>query len=229
MKINLPTLKKTFIAIGTFILLTYHAFGQHFDYHSEFKVILEKSKDKKSEYYYPKLLERFQSNDSTLTDREVIALQIGVTNLKDYKPYETMTQEREILELVSDKSYEKAIKKCDELLKDNPLNFVALMEKSFCFMKLNKTDALLQKEKFMRVVSSILWSGDGTIEHPIFVLGPADGQFLIRYVLGQDIGLMGSGRDKNGYFLDILEMTDGVQSKDMHFIIPHATNTMFKK
>ncbi len=220
---------KSHLTIVCILLFVGKGLTQNFDYHTEFKSLLEKSKDKNNEYYYPKLLERFNSNDSTLTDKEMIALQIGVTNEKNYKPYETMSQEQEILELVSDKSYEKAIKKCDELLKDNPLNFVALMEKSFCSMKLDRPDALIQKEKFMRVVSSIFWSGDGTIEHPIFVLGPTDGQFLIRYILGDDIGIMGSGRDKNGYFLDILEMTHGDQSKDMHFIINHATKTMFKK
>jgi hypothetical protein len=109
------------------------------------------------------------------------------------------------------------------------MNFVALMEKSFCYMKLDKPDAQIQKEKFMRVVSSILWSGDGSREHPIFVLGPSDGQFLIRYILGGDVGSMGSGRDKNGYFLDILGMKLGDDSRTMHFIIPHATSTMFKK
>lgn len=220
---------KLLLFLAGVLLSGSNIFAQNFDYHIEFKVILENSKDKNHAYYYPKLLERFNANDSTLTDKEMIALQIGATNEKNYKPYETMDPEQEILELVSDKSYEKAIKNCDVLLKDNPLNFVALMEKGFCYMKLNKPDAPAQKEKFMRVVNSIMWSGDGTREHPMFVLGPADGQFLIRYILGGDIGTMGSGSDKNGYFLDILDMKLGEESRSMHFIIPHATSTMFKK
>jgi hypothetical protein len=90
---------KSLLTITWILLVTSKVLSQNFDYHTEFKVLLENSKDKKSEYYYPKLLERFNSNDSTLTDKEMIALQIGVTNEKNYKPYETMIPEQEVLEL----------------------------------------------------------------------------------------------------------------------------------
>lgn len=164
-----------------------------------------------------------------MTNLDVIALQIGATGEKNFKPYETMTDEQEILVLVSSGKFEKAIEKCDELLKKSPLNFVALMEKSFSYMKLNKPDAAIQKEKFMQVVNAIFWSGNGSIEHPYFVLGPSDGQFIIRYILGKSIGIMASGQDKNKYFIDILELKDDSNSKTLHFIINQASSTIFNK
>lgn len=216
----------TFLS-GLFVTIT--VFGIDFDYHKDFKDLLSKSKDKNSEYYYPKLLERFNSNDSTLTNKDIIALQIGFTANKNYKPYQTIEKESEILELISDKKYKKAITKCNKLLKTNPMNFTALMEKGFAYMKLNKTDVLIHKERTMKIIRSIMWSGDGTIQRPYFVLSPMDGQTLIRYILGGSIGTMGSGRDKNGYFLDILEMKKDGKITTKYFIIQHATDKMFDK
>ncbi|HZH86590.1 MAG TPA: DUF4919 domain-containing protein [Brumimicrobium sp.] len=227
-RINIKGLLASITAfLSLFISTT--AFGQDFDYHRDFKDLLSKSKDKSSEYYYPKLLERFNSNDSTLTDKDVIALQIGFTADKNYKPYQTIDKEREILELISDKKYEKAIIECDKLLKTNPVNFTALMEKGFAYMKLNKPDASVHKWRTMKIIHSIMWSGDGTIDRPHFVLSPIDGQTLIRYILGGSIGTMGSGRDKNEYFLDILEMEKDEKSVTKYFIIQHATDKMFDK
>ncbi len=219
----------TFLTVFFALFATTTVFGQDFDYHRDFKDLLSKSKDKNSEYYYTKLLERFNSNDSTLTDKDIIALQIGFTADKNYKPYQTTDKEREILGLISDKKYEKAIVECDKLLKTNPVNFTALMEKGFAYMKLNKPDASIHKGRTIKIIHSIMWSGDGTKDRPYFVLSPIDGQTLIRYILGGSIGTMGSGSDKNGYFLDILEMEKDGKSVTKYFIIQHATDKMFDK
>ena len=220
---------KGLLTLLSALLITTTVFGQDFDYHRDFKDLFSKSKDKNSEYYYPKLLERFNSNDSTLTNKDIIALQIGFTADKNYKPYETIDKEREILGLISEKKYEKAIIECDKLLKTNPVNFTALMEKGFAYMKLNEPDATIHKGRTMKIINSIMWSGDGTIDRPYFVLSPIDGQTLIRYILGGSIGTMGSGSDKNGYFLDILEMEKDDKTVTKYFIIQHATAKTFDK
>ena len=36
------------------------------------------------------------------------------------------------------------------------------------------------------------------------------------------IGMMGSGRDKQGNFIDILDMVDGANSKTLNFVIDHS-------
>ncbi|MES2622449.1 MAG: DUF4919 domain-containing protein [Bacteroidota bacterium] len=220
---------QSFLFTSILACLTTYVFGQDFSYHNDFKILLEKSKDKASEYYYPKLLERFNSNDTTLTNKDIIALQIGFTANKDYKPYKLTNKEREIKGLISDKKYNEAIIEADEVLKTNPLNFTALMEKGFAYMKLNKEGASFHRERTMKIIRSIVWSGDGTIDRPYFVLGPRDGQILIRYIFGSSIGTMGSGRDKNGYFLDILEVKEDGESVKKYFNINHATDKIFDK
>ncbi|MBK6330889.1 MAG: DUF4919 domain-containing protein [Bacteroidetes bacterium] len=92
------------------------------------------------------------------------------------------------------KEYTKAIEQCDELLKTNPINFTALMEKGYAFMKLNREDKSYSKEKSLKIIQSIIWSRDGSSMNPYFVLGPRDGQILIKYVWGNSIGMMGSVR-----------------------------------
>ena len=220
----------TRILITTILLTIFGSvFGQDiFDYHKDFNKILEQSQDSASDYYYPTLLDRFNKNDSTLTDMEVLALQIGFTSDPNYKPYQTIDPESEIKSLIGQKKYEDALVACNELLKTNPVNFTALMEKGFVYMKLNKDSMLFHKEKFMKILHSVMSSGKGTYEIPYFVLSPIDGQTLITHIWGGSIGTMGSGDDSNGYFLDILEMKR--EDKDpvtLYFHINHATDKMF--
>ena len=75
----------------------------------------------------------------------------------------------------------------------------------------------------------MFYSGDGaTMENAAFALGPADGQDFIYKFVGAKIGTMGSGRDKSGNFIDILEakFEDG-KVMNLYFSIQHATNKMF--
>lgn len=204
-------------------------FCQNFNYHKEFKEILKKSTDKSSSYYFPKLLSRFNNNDSSLTDKDIIALQIGFTSDKNYKPYSIIDKERAIQKLISNREYNKAIELCDEVLKTNPINFTALMEKGFALMKLKKHDKSYSKEKSIKIINSIIWSGNGSRNNPYFVLGPRDGQILINYVWGNTIGTMGSGDDVNGYFCDILNMNSKAGEETIYFNIDHATKKMFSE
>lgn len=205
--------------------------AQDFDYKRDFEKLLKQSKDKESKLYYPTLLKRFNDGDSTLTDYEVIALEIGFTDNENYKPYESLDRERSIKKLLGEEKYAEAIDSCNALLATYPVNFTAIEEMGFAYWKLNKDSIAFYKEKCMKIVRAIKFSGDGTNEQPFFVLGPADGQLFIRYILRGKIGYMGSGRDKNGYFIDILEMKkEGEEARTLYFNIDHAMNhSDFKK
>lgn len=52
-----------------------------FNYQTDFKNILAKTKDKNHKLAYNKLLTRFSALDTTLTDYEVLALLIGFTDI----------------------------------------------------------------------------------------------------------------------------------------------------
>ncbi len=203
-----------------------------FNYNSDFKTILAKTRDTASEFSYTRLLKRFNKNDTTLSNFEVLALMIGFTDKEDYKPYADLATEREIYSLNGDGKFEQALAKADSFLSTHPLSVKTLFEKSYAFHELNKQDSAADYMlRGRRIFRAMRFSGDGkTTDTPIFALGPADGQDFIYKVVGADIGTMGSSRDKSGNFLDMLEANykDG-KTVMFYFIIQHATEKMFKE
>ena len=227
------TMIRTIIILGLLLPLTATqvAFGQTtFNYKDDFKKVLAKTKDQKDNLFYKNLLKRFTSNDTTLTNFEVLALLIGFTDKPEYKPYDDLVTEREIYKLNGEKKYQEGLDKTNEFLKTHPLSVKALFEKSYSFHKLEQADsAQYYLYQGKRIFNAMYFSGDGkTKETPTFALGPADGQDYIRKFVGEKIGIMGSGKDKNGNFLDILEVKfENGKSMDLYFIIQHATDKMF--
>jgi hypothetical protein len=212
------------------IIATLTAFGQtRFNYHTDFKAILAKTKDKSDSLFYNKLLDRFVANDTTLTDFQVLALLIGFTDDANYKPY-NLSPERDIYELNDEGKYTKGLEQGLAFIQDHPLNVKTLFDVSYAYHKLGQPDsAQFYLFKGQRIFEAMYMSGDGkSPETPVFALGPTDGQDFILKFVGGKIGIMGSGRDKNGNFLDILEaeLEDGTKI-DLYFIIEHATQKMF--
>ncbi len=202
-----------------------------FNYNQHFDSIKDLSQQKRSELNYEKLLERFQESDTTLSDFDVLALMIGETQQEDYYPYELVHVERRILQLSQNDSLEEGLSLCDSVLDIHPLNFTALLERAYVLAKLGRVEEeVTAKYQFVTVLETILSSGDGTYSRPIFVLSPMDGQLLIRFVFGLEIGTMGSGEDEHGNFLDILEIINEEEGNmDMYFNIEHAVKRMFKE
>lgn len=210
-----------FLSVITF---TFSTFSQKsFNYQNDFDNLLLRSEDSSDKLSYKNLLLRFQSNDSTLTNHEVLALMIGFTSSPNYTPYKTLDKEDEILGIVRSRNYKLAIEKCDSLLNKNPLNYVALMEKGYSLWKIDSTIFKKYKYQSAMLFDAIMASGDGSAKNPYFVLGPTDGQIIIEYVMGGTITSMGSGRDENDNFIDILtrKSKDG-EITELHFIIEHA-------
>lgn len=219
------------------LIISTTAFGQDFEfnYHEDYSEILKKSKDKSSNLHYYKLLSRFQKEDTTLTDYEVLVLLIGFTGNKYFKPYSYLTTERKIYSLNENQNYEEALKMCDSFLSYVPVSQKALIEKSYSLHKLGQADsARFYLRQFNRIMAAMGKSGDGlTPETAFFSLGPADGQNFVKKYLSSGIGMMGSSSDKHGNFVDMLEATwkdkdtDEPQSRKLYFQIEHASKTMF--
>ncbi|MGZ8544519.1 MAG: DUF4919 domain-containing protein, partial [Flavisolibacter sp.] len=188
-------------------------------------------KDPNDNLFYDKLLPRFEKNDTTLTDHEVLALLIGFTGNPVYKPYQDLEVEREIYRLNGENKYNEGLRLGQTHIRSHPLSVKTLFEISYSFHKLNREDsARFYLNKGHAILEAMYYSGDGSsAETPAFALGPADGQVFIHKAIGGSIGTMGSGRDSNGNFLDILEVKlEDNQSITLYFIIQHATSKMFE-
>lgn len=202
-----------------------------FDYKDDYQKILAKTKDKDDNLSYDKLLKRFDVNDSTLTDHEVLALLIGFTAKPEYKPYKDLITEREIYKLNDEKKYTEGLKLGKKFIETHPLSIKVIFEIAYSFHKLGETEnAKYWAYKGRRIFEAMYYSGDGkTRETPTFALGPADGQDYIHKFVKAKIGSMGSGSDENGNFLDILEAKfDDGSTMNLYFIIQHATKKMFE-
>ena len=234
-------MKKTIKIFGLFLmLLTWQVtFGQtSFNYKDDFKKVLAKTMDQNDNLSYDKLLKRFTINDTTLTDFEVLALLIGFTNKPEFKPYMDLDIERKIYDINGEGKFKVALDRSNFFLKNHPFSVKVLFEKAYSFHKLKKEDsAAFYSYKGRKIFKAMNFSGNGkSSETPTFALGPADGQDYIYKFIGSKtggakIGKMGSSRDRDGNFLDILEVVpeDNSPSYNLYFIIQHATDKMFSE
>lgn len=214
-----------------FLLIPICLFSQtNFDYKRDFENILNESKNRDSDLSYDKLLDRFNKIDTTLTNRQVLTLLIGFTDNSNYKPYKDLEFGRNLYKLNDEQKFDEAIKDGNQFIAKHPFDLKTLFELSYAYYKKGNqklADAYLMKTTM--IFKAMIYSGDGkSTDTPMFALNPSDGQDFIRKAFGAKIGKMGSGRDKNGYFIDMLEMKDGEESQMMYFIIPHATKKMFE-
>ncbi len=224
--------RKAKLILLFFLMVTVH-FAQaqeKFNYNTDFKKVLARSKDQKDSLCFDKLMIRFLANDSTLSDFQVLALLIGFTDKPEYKPYDDLRMEREIYKLNGAEKFQQGLDSANIFLRTHPLNVKVLYEKWYSFFKLGQKDsAQYYLYQGREIFQAMYYSGDGkTKDAPTFALGPADGQEYIRKYMGEEIGVMGSGMDKHGNFIDILEVKyeDG-HTMNMYFIIQHATDKMF--
>lgn len=198
-----------------------------FDYNADFDSIAELSKKKKNVCYYQTLKDRWESGDTTFSQVDLLVFMIGETQQDHYMPYEILSVEQRIIMLSNEGAYGQTLELCDSLLAIHPLNFTAILHKAFLEDKLGAFSAKESRRKFVLYLDVILGSGDGTYNAPTFVLGPADGQLLIRYVFGAGIGLMETTEDIKGNFLEVLEvLKEGQDSAKMYFNIEHVVRRM---
>ena len=209
-----------------------------FNYHRDFKSILDSTQDRNSSLYYQKLIIRFLDNDSTLTKAETLALMIGYTENPHYKPLEDMEKESEIFEHNNNTEFQDAVDKSRPYLQTHPLSLLALREISYAYSRLSKDvqkDLLFEKAVmyqdssayFMalndKIMEAMIYSGKGrSAETPIFSLGLSDGEYFI-----PNVGFVMDKKDtewnKNGDFVEtITAIVDKVNVRKYYFVIQHA-------
>ena len=230
---------KQLVLFGLTIFITAQAVAQkfQFNYNTDFQNILTRTIDANDNLSYFTLLKRFKANDPALTNFEVLALLIGFTGNTHFKPYSYLQTERKIQMLNSGGNFKAALGLSDSLLQVVPVSPQALFEKSYAHFMLDEKDSSQYfMWKFQKIMETMALTGDGlSAETDIFSLGPADGQIYIRGFLLGDIGIMGSGRDKHGNFMDILtaitkdQSTGQTKSETMYFQIEHAVKSMHDK
>ena len=199
-----------------------------FDYHRDFKAILEKTKDKTSDLYYQKLLIRFLDKDSSLTRAEVLALMIGFTEQKKYKPFKDLEKEQEIYDMNEGGDYEGALDESKIYLQTHPLSLRILKERSYSYHQLRKKDsAQFFMDQVDKIMGAMIYSGKGkTPETAIFSLGLIDGEHFINNV-GMTPANKTTTSPKSKVLMYIVDaLSDEGTHTNYYFILQHARDKM---
>jgi hypothetical protein len=208
-----------------------------FSYKRDFKSLIDSTQDISSSLYYPVLLSRFLSNDSSLTNQEVLTLMIGFTENPKYKPLEDMEKEEEIYDLTKKGQFVDALAQSIPYLKSHPLSLLVLRETSYAYGRLSR---YYEREQifdtaiiFMdssnyymslndKIMEAMIYSGKGrTAEAPIFSLGLADGEHFT-FNVGFKIEKKDTDWNRNGDFMEKITAADNLTAKDFYFVIQHA-------
>ena len=199
-----------------------------FIYSRDFKTILDKTKDKTSDLYYQKLLIRFLNNDSALTRAETLALMIGFTDQRQYKPYKDLSTEQEIYDMNEGGDYDGALDESKTYLQTHPLSLRILKERSYSYHQLRKKDSA---QYFMdlvdKVMGAMIYSGKGkTPETAIFSLGLIDGEHFINNV-GMTPAHKTTTSPKSKVLMYIVDaLSDEGTHTDYYFVLQHARDKM---
>jgi len=112
--------------------------------------------------YYPKLLGRFQEDDTTLTTEEFRLLYYGFVFQKEYSGYPDLKQ-KEINDAIGKKNYDEASKLCDSVLSQYPINLFANYNKGLALFLKDSSNTNFARciDRFKKILNAILSSGDG--------------------------------------------------------------------
>lgn len=181
--------------------------------HSEIK---KKITPKDSKFYYPKLIEKYNQSDTSLTIEEKRALYYGFINSSKYSPYGSRDLTDKISTILNNYSiekedYEKIVEYSDLLLEENPFNINAINYMLYAYKQLeNSSDAIKTTIKLQIINDAILSSGDGLTKETAYIVINTNHEYSLLSSLGYDFGGISSGVEQYDY-LSIKENEQNIE------------------
>ena len=133
-----------------------------------YKSIRKNIENSSSDFYYPKLMGRYQNGDSTLTREERRHLYFGYVFHPNYVPLDTSSYNKSLMETLSQKEsfttvdYNRLIDDADALLREDPFNLRALNTKLIVYAQQDNVPEYKKAIQQRKVVlDAIVSSGDG--------------------------------------------------------------------
>ncbi|WP_166920541.1 DUF4919 domain-containing protein [Flavobacterium poyangense] len=151
-------------------------------------------KDKKSDYYYPNLLEKFNASDSTMTLEQKRHLFYGFVFQEKYSPYNFSDHSKSLGTLINkenltNQDFEKILELSDLILQENPFDLRTLNYKSYSLSKLNKKAELKKNEIKTNIIMEVLFSsGDGTSKESAFYVINTSNEYDLINMIGFQFG-----------------------------------------
>lgn len=152
--------------------------------HPDFKTIRNETLNPDSQYYYPTLLKKFMSPDTTMTEDDYHYLYYGVVFQEDYNPYRPnpfLEEQRAAEPLytrpggLSRSEKNQILRLAEKSIANNPLNLLQLSYMVYAYKELGKDN--LEKiwhHKLANLLMTITRSGTGADkEHAIVIVYPS--------------------------------------------------------
>jgi len=138
--------------------------------------------DKAASTYYPKLLQRFETDDPALTDEEYRLLYYGFVFQKEYSGYPDLNQ-KNINEAIEKEKYDDAVTLCDAVLSRYPINLFANYNKGLALFSKNREDSTFKKyiNRYGRLINAIVSSGDGLTCNTAFKTIFVNDEYFVMY------------------------------------------------
>ncbi|MDX1902567.1 MAG: DUF4919 domain-containing protein [Thermonemataceae bacterium] len=175
--VNLQNMKTYILAI-ILILLAYRMVNAQKCSQIDFDAIYAQTENPKSNYYYPKLLKRYQNLDTTLNREEYKHLYYGYTHSKMYNPMDNRSTY--LRSLVEQNKLEEAKKIIKELEKDNPVNINLCYSKGLlAFFEKDEKQLQISSQQTRALLNAILTSGDGKSEEKAMVVINIEDEYMI--------------------------------------------------
>ena len=182
--------------IALFILIGIGANAQN---HSavDYKSIEKKIKKKKSEMYYPDLMERFLAGDTSLNLEEKRHVYYGYAFQKEYSPYGSAEYSDSLLvylklEEHDSLSFEKIIHYADLVLEETPFDIKTMRYQMYAMDQLVKMEHYGKRyEQYNIVVDALMSSGDGRSDKNAFLLLLSKRKALFTWSIDKSILLQG--------------------------------------
>jgi len=159
-----------------------------------YSVIKKNIVKEKSNFYYPKLIEKYNSADSTMTLKEKRHLYYGYIHHPKYSPYSRSDYTDSLRIVLKKRMYSPIDLKniatyADSLLVQNPFNLKAIHYKIYVFNQLEDAVNLKKEYAKMRMLTdALLSSGDGLTKKTAFYVISPTHEYSLLNILGYDFG-----------------------------------------
>lgn len=198
----------------------------------DYEQIKKDIENKSSDYYYDKLLKRYQQGDSTMTLSEKQHFYYGYVFHKNYHPYISFPNQKEINNIlnkedeISKEEWEELLSLTDAALKIEPFNLRNLHYQSLAYQYFDKTkEADVNYQKIVCILDALLSTGDAytkeTAIHVIAVSNEYD------YLFVNDLSIQSQALIDGGF--DVLYLTpntDGIE--ELWFDVNQSLNSWTK-
>lgn len=179
------------IVLYLFISITTLSFGQRqASTPPNYNLLRRVITDVQSEFYYPRIMDRFMANDTTLSNEQVRALYYGYTLQKEYKPYYRAPQDS-LLATYARKAgknpddCDTIIRLAKQSLHDFPLDLYKLNLLAYTYHSVGQKDlARIYSVKAKQIAAAIFSTGNGRSQMTGWHVISVSDEYEIIYLLG---------------------------------------------